>query len=175
MFIDHSSKESSLLLRKIGIGFLLFVHSDINESCFSFFGPLHILKRKLNHVFWIVFKLNSVFVLVEILCISKRVGNLVISLLLPTTRIAFNLRSVSYRFTNDLDPSIATFTKQTHFSFTLNLRTFFSGVTWLLALVRTIGTFFATSLSTAFLHQYFSRNNALSRRMTIFLTGVTAL
>jgi hypothetical protein len=66
MFIDISGQECSLAAGQIQEASGRFVKDDVSQLAFHLLCELFILLGKLDRIFWVIFKLNLLFVLFKI-------------------------------------------------------------------------------------------------------------
>lgn len=178
MFKDISGQECSLTAGQIQEASGRFVKDYVSQLAFHLLCELFILLGKLDRIFWVIFKLNLLFVLFKIFAWAKCVSKTLISLLLPAFSGAVKRLSVFNGLANGEHIPLSTFAIMSNFCLAFDIRTAAARVAGSLASVLTSFELLHASLSTTFFHLFLTQFiicwifEALAFRMTDFLANV---
>jgi len=157
MFKDISGQECSLTAGQIQEASGRFVKDYVSQLAFHLLCELFILLGKLDRIFWVIFKLNLLFVLFKIFAWAKCVSKTLISLLLPAFSGAVKRLSVVNGLANGEHIPLSTFAIMSNFCLAFDIRTAAARVAGSLASVLTSFELLHASLSTTFFHLFLTQ------------------
>ena len=175
VLVHQQSHELPFAASQVRIVLCAIVQDDVGHVRLDLLDPLEVLLSKLYRLFWIVLKLDGVFVSNEVLTRSKSVGNASVSLLLPAAGITLNGWSIRVRLATYLHPLCTTTAVNAKLCFTRRAWTWLVWMAWYHTFVTALRLFLKASLSATLLLQFFYTGKAPTRKVANFLTLVTAL